>query len=500
MSVIFKVNLNGETRNFPHYWESCIGCCHAATVLREDLRVQIRQAHKNCGFKYLRFHGIFDDDMSVIVRSPIPGVLDEISFYNIDNIFDFLLDTGMKPFVELGFMPSALASGETTCFHYKGNITPPKKYDEWGEFIKTFAQHLLDRYGKEEVSQWFFEVWNEPNLSFFWDGTLNEYFKFYKVTAEALKSVNKCFRVGGPATSVNEWIPEFRNFCEKNNAPLDFITTHHYPHDDALTDFGKNGLESVFKMPTQGEIANMSPEEMERIRDSFLNRINKNDRDILQKMTAKAKDEAGKYPLYYTEWNGAFEFDTNYQAACIAQTIAYNEGFVEGYSWWTVSDIFEEQGLKSAPFRNEWGLVTNYGNPKPSYRMFEILHNSGDRRLDVTGSHRTAEVLALTDNEKTTIIVYNHDIERRDIKAENISLEIVGDFSIITKTVIDETHCNPQKAWEALDSAKYPTKEQLSKITSASVLIWEDIPVCNVIEFIAEPESVTIFVIERGVQ
>ena len=171
------------------YWTKCVGSCHAATALREDWRRQLKKCREELGFEYVRFHGLLNDDMSVCLRNE-DGFL-EYSFFNIDSIFDFLLDIGMKPFIELSFMPSALASGSQTVFHYLGNITPPKDYNEWGALIGALAEHLVRRYGTEEVRKWFFEVWNEPNLKdFFWSGTMEEYFQLYKSAALAIKKVD----------------------------------------------------------------------------------------------------------------------------------------------------------------------------------------------------------------------------------------------------------------------------------------------------------------------
>lgn len=504
MAIKFNIDVTETGREFPHYWEYCVGSCHATTILREDVRDQIRKAHKDCGFKYLRFHGLFDDDMSV-VYSPMMGIGEpQISFYNIDCIFDFLLEIGMKPFVELGFMPTALASGEQTCFHYKANVTPPKSYEKWNDFIKKFAVHLIERYGKEEIALWPFEVWNEPNLNFFFNGTQEEYFTLYEETARTLKSVDPCFRVGGPATSVNAWIPEFRAYCEKNEVPLDFITTHHYPSDDPLSNMGMNGPGTKGKMfdeETRNMLQAMPPEKLQEIvAQMFARPDNKNPRDILAQMTKKAKEESGEYPLYYTEWNGSREFDTSYQAAMITQTIAYNEGLVEGYSFWTVSDIFEEMGMKPGPFKNEFGIQTNHGIAKPSYRVFETLHQAGCRRLSVDGSHRTAEILALKDDQFATIMVYNHDLERRDIQSEAVSLTLKGKVKSISMAVIDEGHCNPQQAWVDMGSPEYLKKDQIEILEKASQLIFEDVKIegngAEHLMFTSLPESVTIIKVE----
>ena len=315
MSITYKINCEETGRPYPHYWEYCVGSCHAATLLREDVRNHIRQAHKDCGFTHVRCHGLFDDDMSVVItpmNAPAPR---SISFYNIDCIYDFLLETGMKPFVEIGFMPTPLASGTQVCFNYRGNVTPPADYEVWDDLIRQFATHLIERYGKEEVEQWPFEVWNEPNLNFFFDGTQEDYFTLYEHTARALKSVDENLKVGGPATSVNAWIPEFKAYCAEHAVPLDFITTHHYPSDDPLSTMGMNGPGTkgkTFDEELMKKVAAMSQEEIQKLMAQMMApRENKNPRDILFQMTKKAKEEAGDLPLYYTEWNGSKEYDTS---------------------------------------------------------------------------------------------------------------------------------------------------------------------------------------------
>lgn len=496
MAVRYSVNLREEGRKFPHYWELCVGSCHAATVLREDVRQQIREAHEKCGFQYLRFHGLFDDDMSVVI-APMGMGEPEISFYNVDCIFDFLLETGMKPFVEIGFMPEILASGKQTCFHYKGNVTMPAEDVKWIQLIRLFGEHLVERYGKDEVSEWFFEVWNEPNLNFFFDGTQEDYFHLYEITARTLKEVGDYFRVGGPATSVNAWIPEFRSFCEEHQVPLDFITTHHYPSDDPLSTMGMNGpgKKGVSLMdPEQMEkLKQLPPEELQKIVDQFVNKQNNNPRNILAQMAEKAKKEAGEYPLYYTEWNGSREFDTSYQAAFVAQTIAYNENLVEGYSYWTVSDIFEEMGLHGDPFHNEFGMQTKHGIKKPVFYVFQALHEAGDRRLSVEGeNHPTAEVLALKGGNEVTLLVYNHDLERRNVKPEEIELHLEGKMRSVKKAVIAAGSADPRQVWEEMGSPRYLKKEQVEEICTKGRLVYEDVEPEETLCFTAPEESVTI--------
>lgn len=457
--IEFQVNY-GVSTPFPHYWELCVGSCHAYTALRADYQEQLKKAHDELGFRYVRFHGLFDDDMCVCVRRQKNFTeAGEIvyNFINTDKIFDFLLRIGMKPFIEIGFMPTCLASGSKTCFHYKGNITPPADYERWKDFIRAFTQHNLDRYGEEEVASWFFEVWNEPNLSYFFDGTRQDYFKLYQNTAQAVKSVSSRLKVGGPATSINAWIPELIEFCEKNAVPLDFISTHHYPTDDPLWKNSGMSVEELFKAGAFG----------------------KYERGILKKMAEKAKREAGDYPLYYTEWNTSAMLnddlhDECYASAMIAKTLADNDGLVNGYSYWTFTDIFEESGQLEGVFHGGFGLQTCDGIEKPAYRIFELFHGLGEQRVQVISSRpdATVELLAAKTESGLRLIAYNHNTPGEAVEAQDIRIAAEGIPPIrrVTERRIDEGHCNPKRIWREAGAPAYLKQEQAEALRKASVL------------------------------
>ena len=368
---IFHIDTNGPRTPLFHYWETCVGSCHGPTALREDYRRHLRQAHNELGFRYVRFHGILDDSMSVCLRDRQNGL--QVNFTLIDSIFDFLLSIDMKPFIELGFMPTALASTDKTCFVYRGNISKPKSYPEWDSLIEQLAQHLVDRYGLDEVRKWFFEVWNEPNLAYFYEGTQEDYFELYDHTAKAIKKVDPLLKVGGPATAINAWLPELIEHCETNGIPLDFLSTHHYPTDDPLWNTGMS-IETFF--------ASMKPDD-----PNAEAKLTAHRRDVLSIMLKQAKQEAGKYPLYYTEWNTSsrdtdLRHEVPYSASFVAKNLIDNIGLVDVYSFWTFSDIFEENGQRPGEFYGGFGLMTLHDIPKPVYRVFQLMHELGDERLE----------------------------------------------------------------------------------------------------------------------
>ena len=457
-SINFKINSNSKTP-FPHYWEMCVGSSHAYTALRADYQEQLTKVHQELGFKYVRFHGLFDDEMSVCIENfDFAGKSQGITynFVNIDKIYDFLLKIGMKPFVELSFMPTCLASKKNQIFPYGGNNSMPKSDKAWTDLINKFIRHIINRYGKDEVESWYFEVWNEPNLPMFFSGTKEDYFHLYEITVKAAKKIDEKLRFGGPATSYNSWVPDMIDFCQENKLPLDFISTHHYPTDDPLWESGMD-IDEFFKK------TNGVPQ------DYF--------RGILKSMTTKTREEAQNYPLFYTEWSvsamvGDSAHDTPYGAAMVAKTLADNDGLVDGYSYWTFSDIFEEQSQKPGIFHGGFGMQTVDGIEKPVYRLFEIFHNLGYQRIKVEDNNNaTAEILAVKKGNDLQIVAYNHNVPKEPIKTEQLEINLDKTISGTCEIKrIDKNYANPKKLWQEMGEPTYVNKDQVKELRAASQL------------------------------
>ncbi|ADQ47204.1 glycoside hydrolase family 39 [Caldicellulosiruptor kronotskyensis 2002] len=452
-----KINIYPEIKlgKINKFWTKCVGSCHAATALREDWRKQLKKCRQELGFKYVRFHGWLNDDMSVCFRND-EGKL-WFSFFNIDSIIDFLLDIGMKPFIELSFMPEALASGTKTVFHYKGNITPPKSYEEWGQLVEELTRHLVKRYGKNEVREWFFEVWNEPNLKdFFWAGTMEEYFELYKHAAFAIKKVDSELKVGGPASAVDAWILELKEYCQRNGVPIDFISTHQYPTDLAFST--SSNMEEAMAKAKRGELA---------------------------KRVKKALSEAEPLPLYYTEWNNSPSprdpyHDIPYDAAFIVKTIIDIIDLPLGcYSYWTFTDIFEECGLSSLPFHGGFGLLNIHGIPKPSYRAFQILNKLDGEKVELKVEERspTVDCIAAVNGNELVLVISNHNVPLSPINNEKITVTINGirECKEIYAERIDEYNANPKRKWVEMGSPEYLNNEQIEELIKSSKTKKEEI-------------------------
>ena len=351
----------------------CVGAGRANEGLRADWQRQLRMARSECGFRYIRFHGLFCDDMGAYQEDERGRPI--YNWQYIDELFDFLQSIGMKPFVELGFMPGALASGSNTIFWYRANVTPPKDYAKWAAFITAFARHVTERYGADEVRSWYFEVWNEPNLIGFWIGSSGgksyaefeptlrkEYFKLYESTARAIKAVDSRYRVGGPATAGSGWIDEMLGHCSEGQLPLDFVSTHCYATSSGyLDEHGNAGtVFSADRNAITGEVKGVRA------------RIDK---------SAFAKAE-----LHYTEWSSSYTpsdpiHDSYHSAAFILDKIRNIGGAANSMSYWTFTDIFEEAGPRTTPFHGGFGLLNYQDLPKPSFFAYKFLNQLGDIEL-----------------------------------------------------------------------------------------------------------------------
>lgn len=453
MSATFTTSLDAAGSALAHAWSHTIGSGHALLALRADWQAQMRKAHAELGVRHVRFHGILDDDMCTYL---IECDKDLYSFFNADQILDFLVSIGMKPFVELSFMPSALQSGGDIVFFYKANVTPPRDYAKWADLVSRLVGHWVDRYGADEVRSWYFEVWNEPDLDAFWKGSQQDYFKLYQYTANAIKDIDTRLRVGGPATANDEWIPDFLGFCEGAGLPVDFVSTHHYP-TDAL---GKPG-------------------------DDTETQLSDAPRDVLIKRVMAVRKAVGDRTLCYTEWNSSsnpfFAFhDQPYAAAFLFKNMLDVADLVHCYSWWTFSDIFAENYFSSVPFHGGFGLMTIHGIAKPGYRAMQLLHGLGSTRLPVQGTHPTVDAWAVrADAAHVDLLLTNHAFPRHAIATEAVTWHAASARKPAKASVqrIDDDHCNSRRAWLDMGSPAYLDAGQVAGLDAASQLRPEPIPV-----------------------
>jgi xylan 1,4-beta-xylosidase len=441
-----EIDAQAQATPFPHFWEQMFGSGRAILSLRESYREDVRAVKQVADFHYVRFHAIFHDEVGVYTEDEHGNPVYNFSY--VDQIYDGLLKNGVRPFVEISFMPKKLAFNPDALhpFWYKPNVSPPKSMERWDDLIKHFAQHLVDRYGIAEVSQWYFEMWNEPNIDF-WGGIPRQrsYFDMYAHTARDLKSVSPQLRVGGPATAAAAWVTDFLRFANENHVPVDFVSTHGYADDTVLDLFG-----------TKEDIP---------MDDRVCRAVGKVENEIKSSATPNV-------PLFWTEWNvqGQKESrDTTFVGPALANTVRQCDGLVNMMSFWTFSDVFEEGGPIEKPFVGAFGLRAKGGINKPSYYAYGLLHQLGEQRIANASKN---VIVTKTSDGGLAMAVWNlaDPDDHGTARSIDLVLNHLSSDAQVTIQRVDADHGNVLKAYEAIGKPLDPTPTQVEKLNRESAL------------------------------
>jgi xylan 1,4-beta-xylosidase len=440
------VDSRGPHHSFPHFWEQMFGSGRAILTLRESYRNDLRLVKSTTDFKFVRFHAILHDEVGIYGEDKLGNPIYNFSY--VDQIYDGLLANGIRPFVELSFMPSKLASRQAVhSFKYRPIVAPPRSYEKWDALIAAFAAHLIDRYGIDEVAQWYFEVWNEPNLDF-WVGQPKQssYWTLYDHTAQALKAVDSRLRVGGPSTAQAAWVSAFIRHCTEKGIPFDFVSTHVYANDTAKDVFATHE-----KIPR----AEMVCRAAKKVRDEV-----------------DASPRRG-VPIFWSEYNATYfneakVTDSLFMGPWLADTLRRCDGLTDMMSYWTFSDVFEEQGVVKRPFYGGFGLIAAGGIPKPVFNAFKILHGLGTERFEVGSEHALVTQRA---DGSFVIALWNYVAPGESGAPITISLRLPHVAARSARVLrLDAEHGDAGGAYLRMGSPTYPTTAQLEQLVKASTL------------------------------
>jgi xylan 1,4-beta-xylosidase len=440
-----EIDVAGPTHPFPHYWEQMFGSGRAALSLRESYRRDLREVQRITGFEYIRFHAIFQDELGLYDEDK--DGTPQYNFSYIDQVYDWLLENHVRPFIELSFMPKKLTSdpNATHAFWYAQNVAPPKDWNKWEQLVEKFTRHLVERYGQKEVEQWYFEVWNEPNLDF-WVGNPKDttYYDLYDHAVRAVKRVDAKLRVGGPATAQAAWADKFLAHCKEKNVPVDFVSTHVYGNDKSEDVFGTHEAISRNQMVCRAV------------------------KKVHEQIAASAYPGI---PLIWSEYNAAYDnntavTDTAYMGPYLANTIRECDGLTAMMSYWTFSDVFEEQGVIKTPFYGGFGLIAEDGIPKAAFNDFALLHKLGATRLEVKSD--TALVTRRQDGT-LAIAVWNLFLPEEAGTAKTVTLHFSGGTGKTARvTIVDKEHGSPLPAYEKMGRPRFPSREQIVELRKAA--------------------------------
>ncbi|MBC9712782.1 xylan 1,4-beta-xylosidase [Streptomyces sp. TRM66268-LWL] len=465
-------------------WRACVGTGRLELALRRDYQESLALLQREIGFRHIRGHGLLSDGMGVHRPYEWQGARQvRHAFTYVDQVVDAYLELGIRPFVELGFMPEELASGKQTVFWWGGHVTPPSSYQEWGDLVRATVAHLVDRYGLEEVRTWPIEVWNEPDLSIFWqDADQEAYHRLYEASALAVTDVDASLQVGGPALSPGAddgWLTRFAAFVEDRGLPVDFVSRHAYT----------SGPAQEVPFGTHQTLAPAG-----RLLEQF----------AAPRHELKGTGLAG-LPVHITEFNSSYRpdnpvHDTAFHAAYLAPVVAGGGELVDSFSYWTFSDVFEEVGIPTALFHGGFGLLTHRQVKKPTYHLYAFMARMGD------------EVLARGDDH----LVTRHPDGRISVLAwaaagagghtVRLSLPVPdGDEVFVRRTSVDEERGNAYTAWRRMGSPQSPGLRLLDMLREAAepVRSHHRLPVRDaeaVVEIALELNEVTLVEVEPVVE
>jgi xylan 1,4-beta-xylosidase len=363
------------------FFDLSVGSDYPGTLMRDDSMAQLKTTADELGFRYLRFHAIFHDVLGTVRVENGKTVYD---WTKLDKLYDDMLARHIKPFVELGFTPKALATSKNQIFYWEGNTSHPDPR-AWKDLITAFIGHVEQRYGKAEVRSWFFEVWNEPNLDGFWEGADQKaYFELYDVTANAIKAIDPVLRVGGPSTAGAAWVPEFLEHVAKSGAAVDFVSTHTYGVDGGFLD--ERGQGDTKLSPSPDAIIG----DVRRVREQI------------------GKSKFPALPMYFTEWSTSYTprdlvHDSYVSAPYILSKLKGTKGMVQGMSYWTYTDLFEEPGPPTKPFEGGFGLMNPQGIRKSAWFAYKYLHALQGNEIPV----KDGQVMAATNGQTVGAVVWD---------------------------------------------------------------------------------------------
>ena len=434
-------------------WRPIIGSEHLAMLLRgdgpgglnvgDDLALAFRIVREELGVEAVRAHAILHDVLGVY-REDADGS-PRYDFEKVDLVIDRLLATGLRPVVELSFMPEALAADtQPSVFDYIGLISPPRDLDRWADLVEALVRHLVARHGLDEVTRWGFEVWNEANIKVFWAGRQSDYFDLYDATARAVKAVDDGLLVGGPSTAAAGWVDDLLHHARETGVPVDFVTTHTYgaPPLDLRPILERHGRPDI--------------------------------------------------PIWWTEWgvsptHGGPVNDSVWGAPLVARGMRSAAGRLDALAYWVASDQFVELGVPEQLFHGGFGLLTIGGLRKPRFWALATLERLGDEELasQVTGDGGGSLVEAWAsrdghgpDRDRVAIAVWNGTLDQTktagdDGLSRHVTLDVEGlapgDYRVEHHRV-DHDHSNIAQTWEALGGGDWPTPDQWERLRAADQL------------------------------
>ncbi|TJX62595.1 helix-turn-helix domain-containing protein [Soehngenia saccharolytica] len=497
VNILLDLNqVNVELPTLQKPWENLITIGYSVEGLRKDQLDIIEKVQKDIGFKYIRFHGIFSDFLSIYNEDSLGKTF--YDYNDLDLLIDSLMELNIKPFIELTFIPTKLTQNGNTIFKWKDSISKPSDINKWNDLIDNFIRHIIDRYGIDEVKDWYFEVWNEPEIEgVFWDGSKEEFFEFFVSTYQTIKNISKDLKVGGVGNMsfllFLDWLDKFYQYINEKDVKLDFYSFHVYSVElvESITEISKlkekidvNDYEAVKYKAKLGD--------ENKVSDYITLSI-----DRVQKLHNFTKEE-----YWITEFNSStisrdLIHDTVYMSSFLVKNYLENLEKVKGIGYWTLTDLNNEFEIEKALFYGGFGLFTYNGIPKASYNAYKLLHELKGNILE-----KNSNYIVLKDKDDVYLMFHNYihyDAQYENLDFSKINLldrysifdEYNTKFNInlnglsgnykVEQYIVNREHGSSFDAWVEMGYPKYPSLVQIEYLKSRSVpkILYEEMELAD---------------------
>ncbi len=454
---------SGPRTPFRHTWESVVNVDQFRWMVRRDMQEQLELAHRELGARHVRAVGMFDDEMRVFCPSPASFMGYEpkeprTNWQVVDYVIDSLLDRGLNPMFTTSFVPKAMASGSTTIFSTNASTTPPRDWRQWENLVRDAVQHAVERYSLQVVRQWYFEVWNEPNLKgWFWDGSHADFHRLWQTTHRAIKSVDASLRVGGPSTAHAAWIEDLLEFGEKNDCRPDYLITHIYNNDSptgqALAPFDGAQIEKNSKSPDSAT-------------------------EVMRQLRQRIDRTGFKGELHWNEWGRSFHAvdhrrEHPSEAAFIARLLADVSQEADTFAYWCLSDIYDQVGYGREAFFGGYGLLNLNGLRKPAYHAFQLLSLLDHERVAVAGDGLDSfcNTIVTASARTAHVLVYAYDHTDEPARSSlNVTVDLPAGAKAGKLYRIDSIENNVIARWQDMGAPAYLSREQTTELAADNQL------------------------------
>ena len=457
----FQIDWRAEAVPFLHTWEGLVNIDQFRWLVRGDVQAQLRMAHKELGARCVRAVGMFDDELRAMGIDPRrfaepQNTACRPNYQILDYITDTLVEMGIWPMITTTFVPGCMAAGEHTVFTTKGRTDLPRDFAEWEAFIQAYTEHVTGRYGKKNVAEWYFEVWNEPNLFPFFAGTQADYFRLWEHTRRAVKAVCPDYRVGGPSTARGEWVEAFLNWTRERDCQPDFLAVHIYnrdSEDESLSPFGGAQAAKINR------------------RADFAAEVIRGVRGLADRMHFRGE-------IHWNEWGRSWwicdpDRESANEAGYSVKTMSEVSQCADCCAYWCLSDVYDQGGYGAEAFHGNYGMLSLNSLRKPSYHAFSLLSMCGEERIPAAVLDGGCTGCIATRSQKEYVFLYYCFRPEEDgglphtVRFNLPEDARRGDMELY---LVDRTHNNAPARWRRMGSPQYPTPEEVAGLRAEDCL------------------------------